>query len=127
MATGSSVDQAQNWQELTAAQRTSIKQQYNDAGISLIVSLFGSTETPTSAGVDPTDAANTIATWVKTYDVDGVDVDYEDFNAMNAQDGSAENWLTTFTKALRAQLPQGQYILTHARKVFSSKKIRIEF
>jgi len=35
---------------------------------------------------------------------------------MNAQDGSAENWLVTFTQALRAQLPQGQYIITHARK-----------
>lgn len=35
---------------------------------------------------------------------------------MNAQDGSAENWLATFTQALRAQLPRGQYIITHARK-----------
>jgi chitinase len=28
--------------------------------------------------------------------------------------GTAVAWLSTFTKALRAQLPQGQYILTHA-------------
>lgn len=35
---------------------------------------------------------------------------------MNKGDGSAEQWLETFTKTLRSQLPQGQYILTHARK-----------
>lgn len=29
--------------------------------------------------------------------------------------GTAEAWLTTFTEALRQQLPQGQYILSHAR------------
>ncbi|KAG2092308.1 uncharacterized protein F5147DRAFT_822544 [Suillus discolor] len=32
-----------------------------------------------------------------------------DFNAMNAENGSAEKWLTTFTKALRAKLPQGMF------------------
>lgn len=70
---------------------------------------------------------------MKQYDLDGVDVDYEvifsysyfcwtgyrlgqDFNAMNAGDGKAEQWLITFTTALRAQLPQGTYILTHARE-----------
>jgi chitinase len=33
---------------------------------------------------------------------------------MNRQDGTAENWLIAYTKALRQKLPQGQYILTHA-------------
>ncbi|KAI5117051.1 hypothetical protein M0805_005290 [Coniferiporia weirii] len=113
LASGSA-DQATEWETLTAAQRTTIKSQYAAAGISLIVSAFGSTEAPTSSGFDPTDTANTIAAWVKEYDLDGVDVDYEDFNAMNAQDGSAENWLTTFTTQLRNQLPSGQYIITHA-------------
>ncbi|OBZ74604.1 hypothetical protein A0H81_05468 [Grifola frondosa] len=31
------------------------------------------------------------------------------------RNGSAEAWLTTFTQTLRTQLPQGQFILTHAR------------
>ncbi|KAF5350238.1 hypothetical protein D9758_007839 [Tetrapyrgos nigripes] len=97
-----------------APDRASIKQQYNAAGISLIVSAFGSTDAPTSIGADPTATAITFANFVKTWGLDGIDVDYEDFNAFNAQDGSAETWLTTFTTALRAQLPQGQYILTHA-------------
>ena len=35
---------------------------------------------------------------------------------MNKGDGSAENWLSTFTKTLRQELPQGQFIVTHARK-----------
>lgn len=107
-------DQAQEWTMLDSATRSSIKASYASAGISLIVSAFGSTEAPTSQGADPTATANNLAAFVKQYDLDGVDVDYEDFNAMNAQDGSAENWLATFTQALRAQLPQGQYIITHA-------------
>jgi hypothetical protein len=61
-----------------------------------------------------------MANWVIQYDLDGIDVvglarnvislqfdltelcqDYEDFNAINAQNGSAESWLETFTKTLR--------------------------
>ena len=30
--------------------------------------------------------------------------------------GTAEAWLITFTTELRAQLPSGDYIITHARK-----------
>jgi chitinase len=33
---------------------------------------------------------------------------------MNRRDGTAENWLIAFTQTLRQQLPQGQYIITHA-------------
>lgn len=110
----------------------------------MIVSAFGSTEAPTSSGTDPTDVANTIASFVKTYNLDGVDVDYEvfifelliincthsiiqDFNAINAGDGKAEAWLTTFTQQLRDQLPAGQYLITHARmcivNIFSRLKL----
>ncbi|KAG1880906.1 glycoside hydrolase family 18 protein [Suillus subluteus] len=107
-------DQAQEWEELTASQRSSILSEYEAAGISLIVSLFGSTETPTSSGYDPIDTANTMAAWVIEYGLQGVDVDYEDFAAFDAGTGSAEQWLGNFTTQLRTQLPQGQYILTHA-------------
>ena len=51
--------------------------QYAAAGIKLIVSVFGSTDAPTSSGADPVSTANNIAAWVKEYDLDGVDVDYE--------------------------------------------------
>lgn len=77
MFASGSVDQAQNWQELTASQRATYVQEYNAAGISLIVAAFGSTETPTSSGVDPVTAANDMASWVIQYGVNGIDVDYE--------------------------------------------------
>jgi len=105
-------DNAESWTTLSASDRSSIKSQYNDAGISLMVSCFGSTDTPTSSNADPTSTANTFAAWVKEYDLDGIDVDYEDFDAFDA--GTAEAWLVTFTTQLRNQLPEGQYIITHA-------------
>ncbi|KAH9888971.1 glycoside hydrolase [Cubamyces lactineus] len=105
-------DKAYEWTTLTAAQRAAVKSQYAAAGIKLMVSVFGSTDVPTSSGADPVATANTIAAWVKQYSLDGVDVDYEDFNAMDA--GTAENWLITFTQQLRSQLPSGSYIITHA-------------
>jgi len=70
-------DQAQEWQGLTASERSSILSEYEAAGISLIVSLFGSTETPTSSGYDPIGTANTMAAWVIEYGLQGVDIDYE--------------------------------------------------
>ncbi|KIJ65610.1 glycoside hydrolase family 18 protein [Hydnomerulius pinastri MD-312] len=107
-------DQALEWTTLSSSTRSSIKSSYAAAGIKLIVSAFGSTDAPTSTGADPTTTANNLAAFVIQYGLDGVDVDYEDFNAMNAMNGSAETWLATFTKALRAKLPAGQYIITHA-------------
>ncbi|KAJ4489052.1 glycoside hydrolase superfamily [Lentinula lateritia] len=107
-------DMAMAWQTLSASQRSTIKQQYQAAGIKLLVSAFGSTETPTTSGKDPKQLASTMAAWVKQYGVDGIDVDYEDIAAMNKADGKAEQWLIDFTNALRTDLPQGQYILTHA-------------
>ncbi|GJJ10813.1 hypothetical protein Clacol_005041 [Clathrus columnatus] len=107
-------DKAAEWTQLTAAQRSTVKAQYNAAGVKLLVSLFGSTDAPTSTGADPVDTANTMAAWAIQYGLDGVDVDYEDFNAIDAGNGKAEAWLTTFTQQLRVNLPQGQYIITHA-------------
>ncbi|KAJ7768694.1 glycoside hydrolase family 18 protein [Mycena maculata] len=107
----STVDNAQVWESMTAAERTTTKAAYNAAGISLIASAFGSTTDPTSG--DPTTAANFIADYVLTYDLDGVDIDYEDFTAFEST-GTAIPWLTTLTQVLRQQLPQGQYIITHA-------------
>ncbi|KAG6334703.1 hypothetical protein ID866_4382 [Astraeus odoratus] len=107
-------DQALEWTLISASTRSSIKSSYAAAGIKLMVSAFGSTDSPTSSGADPTTTANNLAAWVIQYGLDGVDIDYEDFAAMNAQNGGAEAWLATFTTALRTKLPQGQYIITHA-------------
>ena len=70
-------DKAEEWASLTAAQRTSIKSQYAAAGIKLLVSAFGSTDVPTTSGADPIATANAMAAWVKKYNLDGIDVDYE--------------------------------------------------
>ena len=110
------VDQAQNWESLDSSKRKSLKSKYSSAGIKLIVSAFGSEEAPTTKGSDPVKTANDMANWVKKNDLDGIDVDYEDFDAMGKEDGKAEEWLSRFTKALREQLPRGEYILTHARE-----------
>ncbi|KAF8323820.1 glycoside hydrolase family 18 protein [Clavulina sp. PMI_390] len=107
-------DQALEWQEIDAATRKSTKSSYASAGINLMVTAFGSTEQPTTAGLNAASTASTMASWVKTYSLDGIDVDYEDFTAINAADGKAETWLINFTKALRSALPSGQYLITHA-------------
>ena len=70
-------DNAQGWASLTAAERNTTKAAYNDAGIALMVSAFGSTDTPTSSGADPNSTASTMAAWVIQYGLDGIDVDYE--------------------------------------------------
>lgn len=69
--------QAYEWMTLTDAQRSLVKSQYAAAGVKLVVSVFGSTDVPTSTGADPFSTANTVAAWVKRYQLDGVDVDYE--------------------------------------------------
>ncbi|KAF8074845.1 glycoside hydrolase family 18 protein [Lyophyllum atratum] len=105
-------DKATEWTQLSASKRTAIKKEYAAAGIKLIVSAFGATDAPTTKGADPIATADKMAAWVKQYDLDGIDVDYEDFDAMSG--GKAEDWISSFTKQLRSHLPQGQYLLTHA-------------
>ncbi|KAJ7091400.1 glycoside hydrolase family 18 protein [Mycena belliarum] len=107
-------DKAFEWTSLSADERATVKAQYAAAGIKLMVSAFGSTNVPTSANLDPIAVATTMGNWVKTYGLDGIDVDYEDFNAFDAGDGKAEAWLISFTTQLRTILPSGQFIITHA-------------
>ncbi|OSD06760.1 glycoside hydrolase family 18 protein [Trametes coccinea BRFM310] len=92
--------------------RHAIKEDYNSAGISVIVSAFGATNVPTPH--DPVDTANTMAQWVLDHELDGIDVDYEDFAGMKLGDGKTEKWVITFTQTLRQKLPKGHYLLTHA-------------
>ncbi|KIY62608.1 glycoside hydrolase family 18 protein [Cylindrobasidium torrendii FP15055 ss-10] len=105
-------DKAQEWFALTADEKTTRKAEYAAAGIKLIVSAFGATDVPTTSGADAVATAKTMAAWVKDNQLDGIDVDYEDFAAMEA--GTAEPWLISFTETLRAELPQGEYIVSHA-------------
>ncbi|KAF5379004.1 hypothetical protein D9757_009105 [Collybiopsis confluens] len=113
LLTTGAYDRAKIWQDMTQYQRETVKSEYKAAGVSLIVSAFGSTETPTTSGVDPIAMADQMAKWVIANDLDGIDVNYEDFPAFDA--GTAEVWLVKFTKQLRQTLPKGKYILTHAQ------------
>ena len=107
-------DQVLNWSNLDPTTRQGIKQKYNAAGVSVVVSAFGETELPTTKGLDPTTLANQMSQFVLNTDLDGIDVDWEEIQLVTQQSGVGEQWLATFTQALRTQLPQGQFILTHA-------------
>jgi chitinase len=106
------VDDADAWTGFSASTRKQVLAEYHAAGIALMVSAFGSTDDPTTAQQDPVATAQQLAAWVKQYDLDGVDVDYEDMGAFNS--GTGIVWLISFTTELRAQLPAGQYLISHA-------------
>lgn len=119
-------EQALNWANLDPARRKELKQQYNDKGVSLVVAAFGQFDKPTTDDRDPTALANTMAQFVLTTDLDGIDVDWEEFTLVTQkqQANVGEAWLATFTRALRTQLPQGQFILTHARMSLRLRQCR---
>jgi hypothetical protein len=75
--TSGPVDQADEWTLIDNATRASYLTSYHDAGISIIVSAFGSTDAPTTDGYDPVTVANNLAAFVLEYNLDGVDIDYE--------------------------------------------------
>jgi chitinase len=75
-----------------------------------MISAFGATEFPTSAGKDPTATAKALSTFVKENNLDGVDIDWEDNTAMGA--GTGEEWLVRFMTQLRSDLPN--HIISHA-------------
>jgi len=110
------VDQAENWAGLDVATRTLALTSYRAAGIKTVVSAFGAQFFPTSGSpaLDPTQTADQLAAWVIQYGLDGVDIDYEDYTAMDKKDGSAEQWLITFTTELRNKLPASDYFISHA-------------
>ena len=58
---------------MSAPDRQAAKKAYNDAGISVIISAFGSTVFPTTDNKDPTMLANELADFVTKYDLDGID------------------------------------------------------
>ncbi|KAH8922440.1 glycoside hydrolase family 18 protein [Atractiella rhizophila] len=111
LATQGPFDMVQGWVWLTDQQRADFRAQYDAVGAKIMVAAFGATDRPTSAGLDPVTTATNLANFAKQYNVHGVDIDYEDFDAMNG--GTAEAWLITFTRELRNQLGS-DYIITHA-------------
>jgi hypothetical protein len=68
-----------------------------------LVRAFGSAESPTTANLDAKVCARSLASFIKTNQFDGADINYQDNVAFN--NGFAENWLITFTGTLRELLP----------------------
>lgn len=91
-----------NWVGMSAADRQAVLDTYHASGIALMLSVFGGEDTPTTSGVDAASFASTIAAFVKQYSFDGVDIDYEDFDAMSA--GTAAEWIEIFHTSLRSGL-----------------------
>jgi chitinase len=85
---------------------------YHSKGIKVLVSAFGATEFPTTAGADPVKTCTNLATFAKDNNLDGIDLDWEDSAALES--GKGEDWLIQCTKAARKVLPVGDYILSHA-------------
>ncbi len=93
-----------------ASIQKNLKARYNEKGIKIMISAFGATEFPTTIGVDAVTCATDLATFVSQNNLDGVDLDWEDNDAMENSTGQA--WLVAFTKKLRQKLPN--HIISHA-------------
>jgi hypothetical protein len=91
-------DQCQQWKELGSSDQKTALAQYQEAGLLVMASALGSTETPTTDGVDASSLATTHANFVLNNNLHGLDVDYEDMEAVNKANGAAEQWLITYTK-----------------------------
>lgn len=59
-----------------------MKKVYNDAGIKILVSAFGSTELPTTNYLDPVMCTTKLGNFVIANNLDGADIDWEDNAAM---------------------------------------------
>lgn len=104
---------ASAWNASGAAERAQVKAQYKAAGIKLVISAFGSTDTPMSKGYKAAGVAAELADFVRSNDLDGVDIDFEETDLV--QSGRATPWLVDLTTALRQALPRKQgYVLSHA-------------
>ena len=93
--------------------QATLKKNFTNAGVKLLVSAFGATQTPTSSGFNATDCALQLANFVNSNNYDGVDIDWEDTKSFTKGDSSGENWLITLTTVLRQNLKPGA-IITHA-------------
>jgi hypothetical protein len=53
-----------------------VRKRYNDAGVKILVSAFGSTEFPTSRGMNATDCGIRLGKYVNENNLDGADADW---------------------------------------------------
>jgi len=100
---------ADYWQKLGDGDKTSYLNAYHNAGMKVLVSLFGGADGNPSR-LNAASFAAKVVNWVKQNRLDGVDVDYEDENSFGQGRGAA--WVIALQTALRAGLPN--HLITHA-------------
>jgi len=66
----------------TAEIQKNLRATYNKNGIKILVSAFGDSEWPTTAGKDPVECGHKLGKFVQENNLDGADVDWEDNAAM---------------------------------------------
>lgn len=76
-ASTGAVDNVQAWASWDTSYRNQVIEKYHDAGIAIMVAAFGSTDLPTTSGKNAKQVAQELASFVKAYNLDGVDIDYE--------------------------------------------------
>ncbi|KAI9638613.1 glycoside hydrolase family 18 protein [Dioszegia hungarica] len=108
---GGAFDNLLVWKEYPREKRRKILDEYHAAGIALMMAYGGDTEAPVTRVTDPVKTATDIAAYVKEYELDGVDVNYEELRAFSL--GTAEAWVISFHKTLRSLLPRS-YLISHA-------------
>lgn len=124
---------SQAWAGFTADQRSTIVNAYHSAGIAIMVSAFGDDDLVITNKKDPVATADSLATFVKDNNLDGVDIDLEggfasfpnsqrvahtslssDFAPLKTGGDQtyALDWLTKFHNELRTQLPSDTYAIS---------------
>jgi hypothetical protein len=62
-------DQVSNWKSLSNQTRTEIVKDYHAHNVSIMMSLFGALDSPTTNGTDPVKFAKEVGDFVKEYQV----------------------------------------------------------
>ena len=112
-------DVVQLWQGLTPDIRTSDLEAYHNAGKLLMVAAFGDTDSNLS-GMDPWLLASNISTFVNDNKLDGVDVNFEDFNCFNSNPEVCIDWIVTLVEELHAKLARAIITLAPVAPWFST-------
>lgn len=86
----------ESWTKAKDDDRAALKKKYADKGISLVVSVGGEGDKPQSDKRDPHEYAQEVAKFVKKYNFDGADLDYEEFDIFGRM--RVVWWLVVFTK-----------------------------
>ena len=94
--------------------RANLVNEYHKNGVKILVSAFGGTSFPTSQGIPARACGENLAQFVIDMQLDGVDLDYEDNDAMEA--GTAVPWLIEMTDAMVKKFKAigKKYIMTNA-------------